>query len=244
VNLSVKVDTRDLEDKLYLLAREARLAPGRIIQEETKGITQQIIRITPPRNLAQGRKAVERDIGRVVTGLPNLTGGPAFDAVNRAAVAKNEALVNRLLGRWKSKPTFTSVPAAIKGEHLRKRTRYGRVRARAQLMTYARDAKRYLREVQSRVGWAKGAWVSALIAAGGRAPSWIMRHAAKSGSVVANFGENPRVLAIAHNIKIPGYQRMVDAAVRTRERITQRKIDRLIAGKGVNLGFVVFLDRN
>jgi hypothetical protein len=107
------------------------------------------------------------------------------------------------------------------------------------LLAFGNVAGKYLRDVQSRVGWAKGAWVRTLISAGGTAPSWIARHASKAGTVIANFGENPSVMAIAHNIKIPGYQKLVDTAVRTRERITQRKIDRIVAGKAVNLGFKV-----
>jgi hypothetical protein len=237
--ISVRVDTRQLENKLHVLARVARVTPGQVIKEEVKLATQQIIRLTPPNNLAQGRKAVASDMRNVVTSLPSDSDRPAFKVLNRVVKSGNVAAIQKILNGWKTKPKLATNGAQIKAEHLNKRTRYGRVHARANLMALARDANRYLREVQSRVGWAKGSWVRTLIAAGGSAPSWIARHASAAGSVIANFGENPRVIAIAHNVKIPGYQRTVDAAIRTRERIAQRKIDRIVAGKATNLGFTV-----
>jgi hypothetical protein len=240
VNISIQVNTGRLEDALHLLAKQARVAPGVVIKEETKAIAQQIIRITPPRNLAQGRKAVAGDVNRIVYApdAENVKWPPLKQAIQKRDVAKAAALfANKREPRF----TFTSSQAEIRAQHERMRTRRGRVSkgVKPNLAAFPREAGRYLRDVQSRVGWAKGSWVRALQSAGGTAPSWISRHSAKSGSVVANYGENPSVLAIAHRVKIPNYQRMVDAAVATRVRITERKISRLVTGKAVNLGFMV-----
>lgn len=242
MQISVNVDTRELENRLYLLARAARVTPGVVIKEETKGVTQNIIRLTPPRSLAQGRKAVARDIGRVVTGVPNVEGeskSPVWKAVNRLAKRGETDKINKILGGWRGRPRFTSAAADIKREHIARRNNYGKVRGAPRLVAMATEARKYLREVQARVGWAKSAWVPALMAAGGSAAGWIRRHAAQSGIVAANFGENPKVYAAARDVKIPGYQRIVSGAVRTREKITQRKIDRIVSGKAVNLGFIV-----
>ncbi len=115
----------------------------------------------------------------------------------------------------------------------------GRWKVQDQMWVSDSAANRYLRHLQSRVGWAKGGWAAGLIATGERPPHWIARHAAAAGTVRPNFGVNPFFYATARAVKIPNYQNMVNAAVATRERITQRKIDRIIAGKAVNLGFMV-----
>lgn len=115
----------------------------------------------------------------------------------------------------------------------------GRWKVQDQMWVSDSSANRYLKHLQDRVGWAKGGWAAGLIATGDRPPNWIARHAAAAGTVRPNFGTNPFFYATARAIKIPNYQRMVDTAVMTRERITQRKIDRIIAGKAVNLGFMV-----
>jgi hypothetical protein len=240
MKLSVQVDTGDLEAKLYLLAKEARVAPGVVIKEETKGICRQIMQLTPPRNLAQGRKAVFGDLSRIVY-------APRADEVKWAPLAKatkaRDVAVATALYAAKRSPrfTFTSGTAEIRAQHLRMRNHRGRVNkgVKTFLAAFSSDARKYISEVQSRVGWAKASFARTLIAAGGTVPSWIGRLATAAGTVVANFGENPSVTAIGFNVKIPGYQKLVDTAVKTRERITQRKIDRIVAGKAVNLGFMV-----
>jgi hypothetical protein len=241
--VNITVNTRELENKLYLLAKEARVSPGQVIKEEARLITQNIIQLTAPKSLAQGRKAVKNDMENVVTILPHEGGlGDHWETVNRIARAGNVPALQKVLGGWKGSPEFTTSSAPIKPEHLRKRTKYGRVKSRARLFAFARTVNGYLRTVQKNVGWAKGAWVSALIATGGRAPNWYGKHAAVAGDVSFSWGENPYIHARAKSIKIPNYQqRTVDAAVRNRERVTQTKINRLIAGKATNLGFVTIL---
>lgn len=240
MNLSVLVDTGDLEEKLYLLAKQARVAPGVVIKEEAKGIASQIIRLTPPRNLAQGRKRVLGDLRRIVY-------APEAEDVKwqplQAALKGRDVEAAKALFAKKRPPTFTFTtnPGDIRAQHLRMRNNRGRVNpgVRPILASFAREGMAYIRDVQSRVGWAKAAFARTLIVAGGTVPAWIARHADKAGRAIANFGENPSVTAIGNNVKIPGYQKLVDTAVRTRVRITQRKIDRLVAGKAVNLGFMV-----
>ena len=240
MKVHVTLDTGDLEEKLYLLAKQVRVAPGIVIKEETKGIAQQIIKLTPPRSLAQGRKRVLGDLRRIIYAPDpaDVTWAPLKAALKGRNVAATAALMAN-----KRPPTFnfTTNPAEIKVQHLRMRDQRGRVNrgVRPILATFVREGMAYIREVQSRVGWAKAAFANTLLAGGGTVPAWIQRHADKAGRAIANFGENPKVIAIGFNVKIPGYQKLVDTAVRTRVRITQRKIDRLVAGKAVNLGFMV-----
>lgn len=241
--LSINVDTYALENKLYLLAKAARVEPGQVIKEEARLVTQNIIQLTPPKALAQGRKRILGDMSRVVQSLDHqkIDWKPLKTAVEK----KNRPAIEALLRNKRSGPRelATSIPI-IQGEHLRRRNRYGRVgNGKPVYAALNNIAGKYLRDVQSRVGWAKGSWVSALVAAGGRAPNWYARHAAVAGTAIANFGENPQFTATARNIKIPNFQRVADSAVRNRERVTQKKIDRVVAGKAVNLGFVTILER-
>ena len=238
MRIGITVDVGRLEEKLYLLAKAARVAPGVVIKEETKGICQQIMRLTPPRNLAQGRKAVFGDLSRI-TYAPEAQ-DVKWAPLKKAIQSRNVAAATKLFANKEApKFTFTSNQAEIQSKHERMRTNRGRVNkgVRPTLAAFPATARKYLRDVQSRVGWAKSAWVRTLLASGGTAPGWLQRHAAKSGTVLANFGENPSVTATALAVKIPAYQRLVDTAVATRVRITQRKIDRIFAGKAVNLGF-------
>jgi hypothetical protein len=55
--------------------------------------------------------------------------------------------------------------------------------------------------------------------------------------VQSSFGPQPFIKATAHNVKIPNYQRMIDAAINSRMRTTMKKIAAVKANKAVNLGF-------
>jgi len=66
MQVDVKVDTTALENKLYLLAKEARVAPGVVFRQEVKEIIKNIWKLTPPKTYSQGRKAVAGDLNRVV----------------------------------------------------------------------------------------------------------------------------------------------------------------------------------
>lgn len=246
MQLSIQANTRDLEDKLYLLAKEARVAPWQVILEEARLLAQQIVKLTPPQSLAQGRGAVARDFYRAVGVLDKNSFGKAKQEVRepmRELIRRkdNETLqtaLNEMDNRGWVVKRFDPT------DHTSRRNRYGRVAKKSFIMTTdGPAARKHLRRMQGAVGWAKGAWVAIIRACGGSVPSWYGRHESASGYAIVNPGENPFVRAIARNIKIPGYQRMVDAALATRERITQRKIDRLIAGKATNLGFVTILER-
>lgn len=246
MNISIQANTRELENKLYLLAKEARVSPAQVIKEEARLVTENIIKLTPPKTNAQGRAAVNRDFSKAVGVLDQDSFARAKQETReamRALIRKRDNIALEKALRAMDKRPWQVKPFA-KSEHTDRRNAYGRVNRRSFVVTTdANAAKKYLRGVQRSVGWAKGAWVAALIATGGRAPNWYARHAAAAGFAVANFGENPSVSATARNVKIPNYQRMVDGAVRNRERVTQKKINRLIAGKATNLGFVTILER-
>jgi hypothetical protein len=113
----------------------------------------------------------------------------------------------------------------------------GRWTVQDQMWIQDASADAYFNLVKSRVGWSKSGFAAAALACGIRVPAWIRRHASASGTTSYNFGQNPYIVGTATNIKIPDINRYVDNAMTIRARVTQQKIDRILANKAVNLGF-------
>lgn len=294
MQVAVSVDTRELENKLTLLARRAGAEVGTVLRQESLYITQTIIRNTPPNNFAQGRAAVARDIRRVFTPLRWVMNYLKV-TVNRPQTA---LIVAKLIRQGKhaeamqlmSQPADVAEQVTVKAHrrgsakvgsytqtrlrkgalvpmvrpgtpiirtpdpamHIARRNGYGRVAGKRRgsqgvvkasaIVEDGKSLRDYIRAVQERVGWAKAGFASALTASGGSPPDWYGRLAPNSGAAKADFlGANPGIFAIAYNVKIPGYQRIVDDSIRFREKITQTKLDRVWADKGTNLGFATYL---
>jgi hypothetical protein len=113
----------------------------------------------------------------------------------------------------------------------------GRWQVQDQMWISNESADAYLAYVQKSVGLAKAGFAAAAIACGIRVPAWIRRHSVKAGNVQAGFGNNPYVIARTSGNKIPNMQRIVDSAMRIREKITLQKVNSILSGKAVNLGF-------
>ena len=244
MQIDLKVDTSQLEVKLYLLSEAAAVAPGVVFKEEVKAIIKNIWQLTPPKTFAQGRKAVAGDLNRVV--YPLEYSEIDWEPLKRAVQNNNDDLVRKLLLRKKTVQNLVLDTGSIATEHKRLRNRRGRVGKgiKPMIAAYAKIANKYLNQIQTRVGWAKSGWVSAYNSTGAAAPNWLQRLSAQAGYSVTNYGKNPSVSATAVNNKIPNYQRVVDNAVANRVRVTQRKIDMVVQGKAVNLGFTVIDAKN
>lgn len=66
------VDSKSIDLALRELADEAKVAPGVAFKNEAKQLSKALIKLTPPKTYAQGRKAVAGDISRVFTSIPRL----------------------------------------------------------------------------------------------------------------------------------------------------------------------------
>jgi len=113
----------------------------------------------------------------------------------------------------------------------------GRWQVQDQMWIQDASADAYFNLVKSRVGWSKSGFAAAALACGIRVPAWIRRHATASGTTSFNFGRNPYIVGTATNTKIPDINRYVDNAMAIRAKVTQQKVDRILANKAVNLGF-------
>ena len=113
----------------------------------------------------------------------------------------------------------------------------GRWQVQDQMWIQDASADAYFNLVKSRVGRSKAGFAAAAIVCGIRVPSWIRRHASGFGTASYNFGKNPYITGTATNIWIPDINRYVDNAMAIRAKVTQQKVDRILANKAVNLGF-------
>jgi hypothetical protein len=209
----------------------------------------------------QGENAIKSDLfgGRrrsgaryASIGLFQRIGGSTLQPPKRA---RTETAAVRL--GWERSKTIRIYfkywrPNASDGElnnfHLRFRNKYGRIpfvsqstigRWKVQDQMWISDgtADRYLKSVQSRVGYAKAGFAAAALACGMRLPAWVRRHSQRAGVASVNFGANPYVTGTATNIKVPNPSRYVDAGLKFREKITLKKVDAILANRAVNLGF-------
>jgi hypothetical protein len=148
---------------------------------------------------------------------------------------------------WKYWQQNASV-STMRNFHLKYRDRYGRIgyvdrnpigrwQVQDQMWISDASADRYLNSVQSKVGWAKAGFAAAAIACGQRVPAWIRRHAQRAGIASVNFGSNPFVIGTSVATKIPDIGRYIQAGLNFRVKITQMKVDRILANQAVNLGF-------
>ncbi len=119
----------------------------------------------------------------------------------------------------------------------------GRWKVQDQMWVGDSQAKAYFNELKKRVGWAAAGWQTLAQQCGADKLSgskrWSARLATVAGRSDTNFSANgqPYVKATAFNTKIPNYQRMIDGAVASRLRTTDKKVEQVLKGKAVNLGF-------
>jgi hypothetical protein len=154
-------------------------------------LAQRCQEFTPPRNVAQGKAAVARDLTRIFAPLDQNTfrhkrlkkiirtdNRPAWDAA-AANFGDSHGLRN------------TKAMGFSEDWHRQNRISRGRGRfskkgnlGRVTLGPEARRARNYIGTVQKRVGWAKAGWSMGIVALGGHvAQPWISRHGLNRGLI-------------------------------------------------------------
>ncbi len=247
--ISLELRTKELERALFRLASAGRVSYGAVIKEEARYVTQLLIKFTPPDTQSQGRKAISKDFGKLITPLrydyfkERETEGGFYRSISRYIRKRESGKLQQLFNNPNLKGYFglrlLTNTNQISEHHKQRRTRYGRIHSGSkQFAAYAKDANKVMKDVQQRVGWTVSGWIPAARVTGARWKKFSGKFEGKSGSQVSNFGPNPFIIARNFNVKIPNYQKDVDAVLRARVGITKRKLDRVLAGQAVNLGFV------
>jgi len=235
--ITITFDHADLDYKLQRLASAARVDLGKVIRQEGGNVAMSIMMILPPTGQHENRNTKE----------------PVRSGLTKAARNQGEfAIKSDLFGgrtrKIKKQITTLGIFQRIGSSKLKYRDRYGRIgyvdrnpigrwQVQDQMWISDASADRYLNSVQSKVGWAKAGFAAAAIACGQRVPAWIRRHAQRAGIASVNFGSNPFVIGTSVATKIPDIGRYIQAGLNFRVKITQMKVDRILANQAVNLGF-------
>jgi hypothetical protein len=125
--------------------------------------------------------------------------------------------------------------------HTARRNSHGRTnKAPVSQIVSSKELDQYRKTIFDRVGWHMAGWVALAQAAGARAiPRFLLksRMASESGTAQVSFSGRLFIRAVNRDVKIPGYQGIVDDEIAFRTKIIETKIKRAMSGRAVNLGF-------
>ncbi len=251
--IEIETSFDSMEGLLANLARAAKVDLGLVIKEEAKYAIQTIGKFTPPKQKAQGVNAVRADFSRLAEPLvfqdlqAKATEGGFYKSMARYVrnrdVEKMRALLrNPNLSHYYGR-TLLESEDAIKKYHRSQQNARGRIRGKPRVLAFSLDFRRVQKTMEDRVGWTVSGWNSSAKVTGARYKKFTDKLKPQAGgnklfgSAQSSFGPQPFIKATAHNVKIPNYQRMIDAAINSRVRTTAKKVAAVLANRAVNLGF-------
>jgi hypothetical protein len=249
--IAITLENERLSAALTELSRTSKFGLGSIIKEEGRYLTQLFIKFTPPKSKKEGVNAVRKDIGNMAAVLDynslkaKAAPGSLYESMARMVRKRETEKLNNLLRNpaisyWGGRRVLADI-TQVAELHLRARNKYGRIKRDQGYAAYKADLGRYRKAIEDRVGWTVAGWIPSARATGARYKKFAERLADNAGEVRFWFGradQRPAFISARNrNVKIPNYQRMIDGAFNSRIATTQKKIQRLLAGKAVNLGF-------
>jgi len=183
-----------------------------LVKQEARGLAVELARNTRPYGFSEaakkrGEKAVAQDIG-LVFAAPSAafektrTTDPAaadrfWANIQNRRFARAQQTLRASQSEWKDLPVGRLDPKL----HHQSRNIRGEVTRRtpAQIVTSPKARETYITRIQKRVGFAKGSWINAAKAIGGRvrgAAQWTTRHKQAPGSATVKTGPKPSVTLI------------------------------------------------
>jgi hypothetical protein len=183
MNLVADSNSEAFSESLREFIRFYGVELPKALRYQSRLLAQEFIRKTPAKTRAQGRRAVERDIQRAVRPLRPQD----FKSRNiRALIRKRDYhALETVFSRFPESSDLrkVSVLSFDSKLHQQARDRRGRIQSFKRKVTPDSDAvKKYVAEIKTHVGQAKGGWANSLINLGGRPAAWISEHA-NAGSV-------------------------------------------------------------
>jgi len=184
-----------------------------LVKQEARGLAVELARNTRPFGFSEkakkrGEKAVAGDIVKVFA-LPSdafektKPGDPAaadrfwaniqnrrFSKAEKTLQSSNSAWKDLSVGRLD--PKFHKASRTGKNANVKRRTP-------AQIVTSPKALDSYIAKIQKRVGFAKGSWINAAKAIGGRvrgAAQWATRHKQAPGTATLKTGDKPAVTLV------------------------------------------------
>ena len=185
-----------------------------LVKQEARGLAVELARNTRPHGFSEkakkrGEKAVAGDI-RSVYATPEQAYESAIAADMTQANRFWANIQNRRFARARkalaeSTSKWSHLPVGRLDPKLHQDSRTGphantRRREPAQIVTSKKALQTYIARIQKRVGFAKGTWIKAAKAIGGRvrgAAQWTSRHRKAPGSATVKTGTKPSVTLIS-----------------------------------------------
>jgi len=183
-----------------------------LVKQEARGLAVELARNTRPFGFSEkakkrGEKAVAGDIVKVFA-LPSDAYedmrllDPAADRfwanIQNRRFSKAEKTLQSSNSPWKDLPVGRLDPKLHKASRTGKNANVRR-RTPAQIVTNPKALNTYIAKIQKRVGFAKGSWINAAKAIGGRvrgAAQWATRHKQAPGTATVKTGEKPAVTLV------------------------------------------------
>lgn len=217
-----------------------------VVRDEVRLLLLYAVKYTPPKNQAQGKKAVRRDILRTMRPIypeeMTKSKGLARIVRTRNVISFNAAAEN-FSGSLKNARAVEFEARIHTGQRDgRLRVNPGKLNGKTVVLGRAQGAllSAYIRKIEGHVGIAKSGWWPALKAVGGAAPAWVTRHGNTAGDVVdetAIAGTTPTVTVI--NRTGWGYRdgmRILNDAARERAKAMMTKVNALVRGLNTPIG--------
>ena len=199
MSVNFEIITKDFENALVKYRVACRKDWQFVIRQQSRIVGEKLVKFTPPKTAAIGKRNVARDIGKVFADLSNTKWNDK--SLNKMWRAGNFEGVKKALENLPNKsemPIFKYkriFAKPVRNIHKAAISRSGRVPKnwRTQYAVASKgELKKYVKKVQLQVGVAKSGWLAALAKLGGKAPSFVSRHGTKYGGFIdGNKGDNP-----------------------------------------------------
>ena len=199
MSVNFEIITKDFENALAKYKVACRKDWQFVIRQQSRIVGERLVKFTPPKTAAIGKRNVSRDIGKVFADLSNTKwNDKSLDKMWRAGKFEGvkKALENHPnkseMPIFKYKRIFAKPIKNIHRAAIGKSARVPKNWRTSYAVAVKGELKKYVKKVQLQVGVAKSGWLAALAKLGGKAPSFVSRHGTKYGGFIdSNKGDNP-----------------------------------------------------
>lgn len=199
MSVDFQIITKNFEDALVRYKVACQKDWQFVVCQQSRIVGEKLVKFTPPKTAAIGKRNVARDIGKVFADLSNTKWhDKSLDKMWRAG---NFEGVKKALDShpnkskmpiFKYKRIFASPVRNIHKAAIGKNGRVPKNWRTSYAVAGKGELKKYIRRVQQQVGIAKSGWLAALTKLGGKAPNFVSRHGVKYGGFIdGNKGDNP-----------------------------------------------------
>ncbi len=196
------------QKKIAEYAAKTGLNMREALYEEWPLLIRKVMDFTPPFETGGRKGGTDQAIGRAAVASDIYKTMNVFNPaartrqLERIIEKKDIAAFNIVAARSRSPYMKGKTAVAFSPEvHLSQRNRRGRVGRDTKQVVLGSDVgllKKYVAEVQNRVGYAKSGWLKALLLVGGTAPNYVTKKGTSGGDVIDDHAdeENPSITAI------------------------------------------------